>query len=314
MPTKQRATTKTKTYKEPDQPNKICQELLNAIDKGVDPWVRTWRTDGAKRPTNFSTGEQYQNSNIPLLYLYEGSRGYSTSYFAGYKQGQDLGLGKVRSGEKACYCIQPQLIKKIENEGKPDQKDNSFMIYRYRPVFNLDQWDTTPAKQELEKKLKGDHAPGAEVPKYEKAEEVIQAYLKRHKSLKFRYTGDRNFYNSELDQVTICERDRFYDEASCYSTIFHELGHSSGHSSRLARKLGTGYGSADYAYEEMLVEAAAFQIAVKLDVPKTKPDNHASYVDSWSKCLRLKDGPKKLITALTKSTAIANYILNEDQA
>ena len=313
MPTKQRTKTKTKTYKEPDQPNKICQELLNAIDKGVDPWVRTWRTDGAKRPTNFATGEQYQNSNIPLLYLYEGSRGYSTSYFAGYSQGQSLGLGKVRTGEKACYCIQPQLIKKIENEGKPDQKDNSFIIYRYRPIFNLDQWDTTPAKKELEKKLKGEHVPEAAVPRYEKAEEVIQAYLIRHMSLKFRYAGDRNFYNSELDQVTICERDRFYDEASCYSTIFHELGHSSGHSSRLDRKLGTGYGSADYAAEELLVEAASYQIAVRLDVPKTKPDSHASYLDSWSKCLRLKDGPKTLIKALTKSTAIADYILGENQ-
>jgi len=312
MTTTTRTRTKTKTYKEPDQPNKICQELLNTIEKGVNPWEKTWRVDGAKRPTNFATGEQYQNSNIPLLYLYEGSRCYSTSYFAGYKQGQDLGLGKVRSGEKACYCIQPQLVKKIENEGKPDQKDNSFIIYRYRPIFNLDQWDTTPAKKELEKKLKGDHAPEAPVPTYDKAEEAIQKYLKRQKGLKFRYSGDRNFYNSELDQVTICERDRFYDEASCYSTIFHELGHSSGHSSRLARKLGTGYGSSDYAYEELLVEAASFQISVRLDVPKTKPDNHASYLDSWSKCLRLKDGPKQLIKALVKSTAVANYILSEE--
>ena len=113
--------------------------------------------------------------------------------------------------------------------------------------------------------------------------------------------------------MTICERDRFYDEASCYSTIFHELGHSSGHSSRLDRKLGTGYGSADYAAEELLVEAASYQIAVRLDVPKTKPDSHASYLDSWSKCLRLKDGPKTLIKALTKSTAIADYILGENQ-
>jgi len=312
MPTKQRATTKTKTYKEPDQPNKICQELLNAIDKGVNPWEKTWRTDGAKRPTNFATGEQYQNSNIPLLYLYEGSRGYSTSYFAGYKQGQDLGLGKVRAGEKCCYCIQPQLIKKIENEGKPDQKDNSFMIYRYRPVFNLDQWDTTPEKKELEKKLKGDHAQGAEVPIYDKAEETIKKYLARHKDLKFRYSGDRNFFNSELYEVTIADRERFYDEAALYSTIFHELGHAT--SKPLDRPIGNSYGSANYAYEELLVEAASYQVAVKLDVPKTKPDNHASYLDSWSKCLRLKDGPKKLITALTKSTAIANYILNEDQA
>jgi len=311
MPTKQRTTTKAKTYKDPDQPNKICQELLNAIDKGVNPWEKTWRVDGAKRPTNFATGEQYQNSNIPLLYLYEGSRGYSTSYFAGYKQGQDLGLGKVRSGEKACYCIQPQLVKKIENEGKPDQKDNSFMIYRYRPVFNLDQWDTTPAKKELEKKLKGDHAPGAEVPIYDKAEETIKKYLARHKDLKFRYSGDRNFFNSELYQVTIADRERFFDEAALYSTIFHEIGHAT--SKPLDRKMGNGYGSAAYAYEEMLVEAASFQVAVKLDVPKTKPDSHASYLDSWSKCLRLKDGPKKLITALTRSTAIASYILNEDQ-
>lgn len=310
MPTKQRATTKTKTYKEPDQPNKICQELLNAIDKGVNPWEREWRTDGAKRPTNFATGEQYQNSNIPLLYLYEGSRGYSTSYFAGYKQGQNLGLGKVRSGEKCCYCIQPQLIKKIENEGKPDQKDNSFMIYRYRPVFNLDQWDTTPEKKQLEKKLKGNHVPEGAVPIYDKAEETIKKYLARHKNLKFRYSGDRNFYNSELYQVTIADRDRFFDEAALYSTIFHEIGHAT--SRPLDRPIGNGYGSANYAYEELLVEAASYQVAVKLDVPKTKPDNHASYLDSWSKCLRLKDGPKKLITALTKSTAIANYILNEE--
>ena len=310
MTTSTRTTRKNKTYKEPDQPNKICQELLNAIDKGVNPWEKTWRTGGAKRPTNFATGEQYQNSNIPLLYLYEGSRGYSTSYFAGYSQGQSLGLGKVRAGEKACYCIQPQLIKKIENEGKPNQKDNSFIIYRYRPIFNLDQWDLTPEKKELEKKLKGNHAPGEEVPRYEKAEEVIENYLKRHKDLKFRYSGDRNFFNSELYQVTIADRERFYDEAALYSTIFHELGHAT--SKPLDRKMGNGYGSAAYAYEEMLVEAASFQIAVKIDVPKTKPDNHASYLDSWSKCLRLKDGPKQLIKALTKSTGIANYILNEE--
>ena len=119
------------------------------------------------------------------------------------------------------------------------------------------------------------------------------------------WTGDRAFYNSGTDRVTMPERGRFSSAEGLYATWAHEQAHSTGHASRLARKLGTGFGSDDYAREELVAELAAFLICNRLEI-SSSTENHAAYLSHWAGVLG--GGPKVLFKVLSDATRAANAI------
>ena len=140
----------------------------------------------------------------------------------------------------------------------------------------------------------------------ENCEKLFAAYHRRE-TLETQWSGERACYSPSLDIVTMPERKKFHSAHALYSTWAHELGHSTGHSKRLKRDMSGMFGLDTYAKEELVAELCAFLIADELQI-NSDTQNHASYLQSWIKCLR-KD-PSILKDSLKQANAAKNYILH----
>lgn len=81
--------------------------------------------------------------------------------------------------------------------------------------------------------------------------------------------------------------------------------HATGHPSRLARNLTTGFGTKDYAREELVAEmGSAFLCAALGIVPTVR---HADYLASWLEVLR--EDNRAIFRAASAATKAADWLL-----
>lgn len=82
----------------------VTDKIVAAMEKGVAPWRKPWRTDrsrvGSSLPTNAVTGNAYSGVNVLLLWLAAEKGGYTANRWLTYRQAQDAS-GHVCQGE-AC--------------------------------------------------------------------------------------------------------------------------------------------------------------------------------------------------------------------
>lgn len=306
-----------KTYEGPTAEEKLCQALVDLLEQGTNPWRRDWAQFAHQGPhRNLITGQPYRGSNPAVLEMWAACRGFSLPLWLGGAQAKAEGW-HPRKGSKGCYVLRPQLNQREQQDeqGKPvTGPDGSPLVaawVSFKPVcvFNVaDLVGSTPeAQQALEARIAA--AVGAVVVKPEPerlalAEQVLGAW-----PVPTTWGGDRAFYSSSADQITMPTRAQFETAEGLYATWAHEQAHSTGHSSRLNRKLGTGHGTADYAREELVAELAAFLICNRLEI-SSNTENHAAYLASWAGVLR--EGPKVLFKALGQASAAANAICGPD--
>lgn len=306
-----------KAYDGPTAEEKLCEALVELLERGVNPWRRDWSQHAHQgHHRNLLTGQPYRGSNPAVLEMWAAVRGFSLPLWLGGAQAKAEGW-HPRKGSKGCYVLRPQLNQREQqdDQGKPvmgpDGKPLMAAWVSFKPVcvFNVaDLVGSTPeAQQALEARIAA--AVGAVVVKPEPerlaaAEAVLGAW-----PVPTTWAGDRAFYNSGADQITMPTRAQFETSEGLYATWAHEQAHSTGHSSRLNRKLGTGKGTADYAREELVAELAAFLICNRLEI-SSSAENHAAYLGSWAAVL--KEGPRVLFKALSDATKAANAICGPD--
>ena len=126
--------------------------------------------------------------------------------------------------------------------------------------------------------------------------------------VKYKEEGNDAYYSPSMDTVVVPPMKNFKNEYGYCTTQLHELCHSTGHSSRLARNMSTGFGSEEYAREELRVEIAASLIACDYGLPasESNTNNHLAYVQSWIETLKNK--PDELFKAIKDAELIAEYI------
>jgi antirestriction protein ArdC len=97
-------------------------------------------------------------------------------------------------------------------------------------------------------------------------------------------------------------------------TAIHEAVHSTGYATRLNRNLKSHFGSAEYAYEELIAELGSLIVTLTLG-GEFKPDlvaeenaNNVAYLQSWLKACKDKD--KALNKAFGDAQKAADYILS----
>lgn len=120
--------------------------------------------------------------------------------------------------------------------------------------------------------------------------------------------GDRAFYRQKEDKIHLPDSGVFFTEYAYHSTALHELAHSTGHPSRLDRNLNGGFGSEDYAYEELIAEITSCFMSAELEIPQLDEDlnNHKAYVQSWVSAIREK--PESLVKAIVEAEKTAAYM------
>ena len=92
-----------------------------------------------------------------------------------------------------------------------------------------------------------------------------------------------------------------------YSTFLHELTHWTGHESRLKRKMDDYFGTAGYAFEELIAELTSAILSGLTKVDAEPRADHAKYLNGWIKCL--KNDPEAISKACSAADKAATFIL-----
>ena len=240
----------------------FADAIIEQIRQGTAPWQKPWGPGERVLPSNVDTGRSYRGGNSLHLAAVQQERGYGDVRWGTYRQIQARG-GQVRKGEQGTRILSFQDHRKIavnDERGRPKRDNEGNRVYRHErlqapvvrqyTVFNAEQADGLPARP----------APAAEPlwKVHQQAERVLEdsGVPVRH------VAGDRAFYNLNRDEIVLPERGQFPSANHYYQTALHELGHSTGHPERMNREtltqgISEGFGSPDYAKEELRAEISA---------------------------------------------------------
>lgn len=274
----------------------VTDRIIEALESGVVPWHKPWRSFAGNAPRSMSTGKAYSGVNVWTLGATAMMRGYSSPYWITFKQAKERG-GSVRKGEKGSPVVFWKFIEKTD-PASGDVTDR-IPLLRYFTVFNVEQCDGIEAPV-----IEGlpDRDP------IEACEAIAHGYVD---SPTVNHGGDRAYYSPALDMIGMPRMGQFDTSEHYYGTLFHELAHSTGHADRLGRKSlihPAPFGSEDYSREELIAEmAAAFLCGTAgIDVNVT---HHASYIGSWLK--NLQNDPRLVVQAGAAAQKAAALILGD---
>lgn len=281
-----------------DAYQEVTDRIIAALEEGVVPWRRPWRSIGGPRSY---AGRPYRGVNVWLLELESMDKGYTDPRWVTFNAAKAAG-GTVRRGERSTtvYFWMRSLVS--DPNGEPDEDGNEatrpvFWMRAYR-VFNVEQCDG----------LEPYVAP--EVGKFEpiaRAAQLVNDYLAGD-GPSLREGGDRAAYSPGLDVVFMPAGEAFESSGAYYATMFHELTHSTGHKSRLDRPevQAPAFGTEPYAREELVAELGAAMLCGVAGVDRGELQESASYIASWLH--KLRDDRKLIVGASAAAQKAADMI------
>lgn len=284
----------------------ITNQIVEALEKGTAPWRRPWTTDkNSGAPANAVSGKSYTGVNPLLLQLASNKHGFTSRYWATFKQWSDLG-GQVMKrpshippgqfGTSIVFCR--PVTKTTENENGEEKEDRYWTMRSYT-VFNIDQVlgtevdrfrvGTTPVESfEVEER-------------FELAEQVVTA-----SAADIRYGGEKAFYCSEQDFIQMPHRHQF-SVPEFWDTLLHECCHWTEHPTRLDwdRSLPEN----TYALGELIAELGSCFLAGELGLPINETlGNHAAYLQSWLQ--KMKGDSRWIFRATAQASRAADFIMS----
>lgn len=289
---------KRDTYQE------VTNKIIQALEKGVGPWIRPWRTAGQHR--NAFTGRPYRGINSLLLNLAQWEGNYDYPLWLTYREAKKLG-GHIRKGEKGTTVVFWKILEvpEVDPEGLPvfdadtgEQIVKRIPLIRHYTVFNIAQCEGLDYDRIALPDVLNTHSPDETV---EEAERILS--LPR-----IGVWGDRAYYDRFQDIIVLPHESRFLSKNHYYATALHETVHWSGHESRLNRQFGERFGDQAYAFEELVAEmGSAFlcaQVGIELDRLQ-----HPEYINNWLQVLR--NDKKAVFTAARKAQEAVDWLLEE---
>ena len=290
---------------------KFADAIIEQIRQGTAPWQKPWGPGERVLPSNVDTGRSYAGGNSLHLAAVAQSRGYADVRWGTYRQIQARG-GQVRKSERGTRILSFRDHRRLpvtDERGRPVRDDEGKRVYhderlhtpvvRQYTVFNAEQADGLPARP----------TPTTEPlwKAHQNAERVLEdsGVPVRH------VAGDRAFYNLNRDQIILPERGQFPSANHYYQTALHELGHSTGHPERMNREtlvkgIEDGFGSPEYAREELRAEISAMMSGERVGVGHD-PSRGAAYVEGW--IAALEEDPREIRRAAADSQKISDFVL-----
>ena len=253
----------------------IAQNLIAAINKGVSPWARPWRSSGQPAPRNGISKRVYNGINFFILAM----SGFDSPNWFTFNSLKPHGAN-VKKGEKGtpvALWVFPDKAKKAAAAAAGKAAPRPFL--KYYVVFNERQIENLPEKLQWVAPVVTEGTAGELIP-------AAEAALQRWSDEQAKTTwggSNRAFYRPSMDTITMPARESFETFDGMYHTAFHECAHSTGHKTRLDRDFSGEFGTKEYAREELVAELTAslcgqhFCFDVK--------GNDAAYLHSWIKKL-----------------------------
>ena len=294
----------------------VTDRLIKQIEDNNAPWQRPFEPGDysfTDIPVNVK-GKPYSGMNMLHLMSVAQERGFTDNRWLTFNGAKELG-GKVLKGEKASDIYYWKFTDTI-TANKKDKEGNEIIGENGKPVkikievkldkprvffakvFNADQLEGLPPREQTVKKLE-------EWERHEIAERI----LKNSGVPIIHKVGEQAYYSPSQDHIVLPERTQFKSSDLYYATALHELGHATGHESRLSRDLSGGFGSEDYAKEELRAEISSMMVGQELQIGHD-PSQHVAYLQSWAKVV--KNDPKEIFKAVKDADAIYKYVLSLD--
>ncbi|MGX5119400.1 ArdC family protein [Enterobacter hormaechei] len=282
---------KGKTRSKTDVYQTVTNSIIEALERGVKPWVCPWKCKGAVSgiPSNFSTGKAYTGMNIMLLWCSAAKHGFQDPRWLTYHQATEQGA-QVRKGETGTTGI---FYKTLEKENDAGELERIPMLKTFT-VFNIEQTDGLNLDEDI--------GPQP-VTEFDPLPDVEALFQRTGANINER--GQQAFYQPSTDEIWLPERHLFADAANFYATGLHELVHWTGAKSRLDRGKGGKFGSESYAFEELIAElGCAFLMA---DLGVSGEVQHESYIASWLKTL--KDDKRYIFQAASAASKAHRFLM-----
>lgn len=281
-------------------------------EKGLN-WKKEWSCSGPGSPYNAITNARYKGTNTFWLSLIAMAKGYNDPRWvtmvqiidkdSKYHPGESWHL---KRGSKATYVEYwfPYDIKaktaltweQYQDQLRNGRSQHDFTFSaRYTPVFNACDVEGMPQrKQEQRNDITAD--------------DLIQKLSEEMEVPVLSDGGDQAYYSPSEDAIHVPSASAFFDTYAYNATVLHELSHSTGHAKRLNRPLTGRFGSAEYAYEELVAEMSSCFMGVQLQYSPSDAhlENHRAYVQSWIQSIREK--PEMLQRAIKDAQTAANYM------
>lgn len=288
-----------------DYDREVADRMIAALEAGTAPWQRPWKagtpSPSGGLPFNPTTGKAYRGGNSVNLVLRQIELGSDDSRWMTYKQATALG-GQVRKGEKSTSIEywKKGLRKTSDEDTGEDAGDDAKASAKGRPtltvfharVFNASQIDGLPPPP-----------PRPEVP--EAFRHAAVADVLERLGVPIQHGGNRAFYVQALDHIQLPEQHQFVDANAYFAVALHEAGHATGHPSRLNRNLGGGFGSENYAREELRAEIFSMMAGEALQIGHD-PGQHHAYVASWIEVL--KKDPREIYRAASDAQKMMDFL------
>ncbi|WP_339880137.1 zincin-like metallopeptidase domain-containing protein [uncultured Algoriphagus sp.] len=285
---------------------KFTDLIIEKLEEGVIPWKQPWHEMGL--PANYLTKKPYKGINLWLLL----SCNHQYPYYLTFKQANSLG-GKIMKGAKALPVCYWNFAFRDKKTGKviPQDRVAEYDLNLVSRSGFLKEFKVFPIEQiegidwELPVKLTEE-----QLPINEQCEKI---YGEMFQAPKLIYKGSSAYYRTDLDQVTMPERNLFPSSEAYYGVLYHELIHSTGHSSRLDR-IGVSnpqrFASEAYSKEELIAEMGAGYLNNYTGIlDQNLLENSAAYIQNWLN--ELRNDKHLLIEAASKAQKAVDYMLNE---
>ena len=230
----------------------------------------------ALRPQNPLSKVWYRGGNRMKLMAIVAEKGYRDPRWATAKQLFEKGF-HIKAGEHGTIC--EKWIFEKEEKTKDEygnvvketvQLDRPQVMY-FR-VFNGEQVEDFP-----------EYIPTEREETKTALGTMIDHIIDTSECTIIEAAQDRAYYSPMQDKIVLPLRSMFKDEESFAKTVIHEMGHSTGHPDRLNRPLGGGFGSDQYAREELRAEIGALFTEADLGISLRGEhyEDHSDYLRSW---------------------------------
>lgn len=280
---------------------KVFDKVVAAMEEGSAPWIRPW-TGGPAMPYNAVTGRPYSGGNVVALWA--AGMSYTSNGWLTFRQAISAGC-VVKEGEKGTpvyFMSQATSKKEAEEEGERGK----YFFAKAFVVFNVEQ--LTDIEAGAVATLRAKHERPSTRSHFERLEEA--EYIARGTGADIRHGGDSACYVPSLDIVKMPEAEHFASRDGYYATLFHELTHWTGAEKRLNRLVPARFGSADYAFEELVAELGGAFICGQLGLENI--GQSAAYLKGWARACR--EMPDLFPRAASYAQRAANLITGERAA
>lgn len=271
----------------------VTDRIIKQLEQGYIPWRKPW--------VGCLNGSYNRISRKPYSILNQLLLSHSGEY-ATYRQWTEIG-GTVKKGEKAEIVVFWKMQEVAEQTDTGEIQRRNIPILRYYNVFHISQIENV-SPLEIEKRF--DTEP------IEEAEKVFRGYVERENINVHIEDGNKAFYRSVDDSITLPNISQFERAEDFYCVAFHECGHSTAKACRCDRENeteGAHFGNDIYSKEELVAEITSSAIINSLGIETADTfKNNCAYIQNWLGVL--KNDKKFIVSASSKAEKAVKYILD----